>query len=192
MNSAGFVRPVSASALHRSRGPVTVSLEPGGLGFLLSCSITSYFDDAPDTTSFDTGIPAALPDEEQYVILDRVLGLAYPLVMAGRPLGPLCERLAALNVANAETPFPPLYGDAMPSSDLLSPDTLAAVEAEAISSGLNVDAAVLMVERLVVAGVLAAPLSPALAPDAEARLSLRRFEGAVPVLPDPEPAELPE
>lgn len=192
MNSAGFVRPVSASALHRSRGPVTVSLEPGGLGFLLTCSITGYFDDAPDTTSFDTGIPAALPDEEQYAILDRVLALAYPLVMAGRPLGPLCERLAKLNVAGDESPFPPLYGDAMPSSELLSPETLAAVEANAITLGLPVDDAVSLVERLVLSGALAAPLGAALSPEAEARVALRRFEGAVPPPPpdEEEAAEL--
>lgn len=81
----------------------------------------------------------------------------------------------------------------MPSSDLLSPDTLASVEQAAITLGIDSTDAVLLIEQLVVKGVLAAPLAPSLAPDAEARLALRRFESALP--PDhhpPPPLEEPD
>lgn len=169
------------SARHKTRGPVTVSLEPhlGPDRWLetLECSVTGFFREAPVTVTFDTGMPATLDAAGQDRVLDAVLSLAYPLVIAGRPLDTLAGELAALAVP---------YGEAMPPSELLSPDTVVAVEQAAITLGIDSTDAVLLVERLVLNGVLAAPLSPALSPEAEARLSLRRFESA---LPDPPPPE---
>jgi len=64
----------------------------------------------------------------------------------------------------------------MPS--LLDQLTIEAIENMAGRCSLDAEQAVVMVEALVADGTLAASVSAVLAPDAEARLSLRRFEGA--------------
>lgn len=83
-----------------------------------------------------------------------------------------------------------MYGAAMPpESELLDPDVIEEIENAAGRCSLDAEQAVVMVEDLVSKGVLSAGLSAALAPDAEARLSLRRFEGAVlPGLPTSPPS----
>lgn len=193
----GFTRPVPAGAHHRTRGPVTVSLEP--YNGTLECAVTAYFDDAPDTSGFNTGLPEDLPEPEQARILDRVLGLVYPLVMAGKPIGGLLEELAALKVppcARCGKHHNPagfcvglsglVYGGAMPS-ELLDPEALAAIEPIAVRLGLDPERAVALVEQLVLDGVLIAPLAATLAPEAEARVSLARF-GSMSL---PEPSQAP-
>lgn len=78
----------------------------------------------------------------------------------------------------------------MPAAELIDNETAAAVTIHAIEVGLDAGLAVVLIERLLVAGVIVAPLSESLDPDAEARLSLARFRGALPPTPpDPEEVE---